>query len=77
MAFQKNQAQTKQLQALAAQANMSVRDLMLSDDHLDPVCAIFYDGLPKLARMTMNREKFKTFYLNQRLKLADDMFPLK
>lgn len=50
---------------------------MLSDEHLSAVCDIFYEGLPKLARMTMKREKFQTFYLNQREKLADDMFPVK
>jgi hypothetical protein len=77
VAFQKNNEQAKKLKALSEELGMPVRDIMLSDEHLEKVCPIFYDGLPKLARMTMNREKFKAFYLNQRLKLADEMFPLK
>jgi hypothetical protein len=77
MAYQKNQKQSAALAALAKAHNMTVRDLMLSDEHLTPVCDIFYEGLPKLARMTMKREKFQTFFVNQREKLADEMFPVK
>jgi hypothetical protein len=76
MAFQKNNAQATKLNALSKELNMPVRDIMLSDEHLEKVCPIFYEGLPKLARMSMSREKFKTFYINQRVKLADQMFPL-
>jgi hypothetical protein len=76
MAFQKNNAQATKLNALSKQLNLPVRDIMLADEHLEKVCPIFYEGLPKLARMSMSREKFKTFYINQRLKLADQMFPL-
>jgi hypothetical protein len=75
MAFQKNGAQAAKLAALSKELELPVREIMLSDEHIDKVCQIFYDGLPKLARMTMNRDKFKAFYLNQRLKLADEMFP--
>ena len=77
MAYQKNAKQTAALSALAKEHNLSVRELMLSDDHVTAVCDIFYEGLPKLARMTMKREKFQTFFVNQREKFADDMFPLK
>jgi hypothetical protein len=77
MAYEKNAKQSAALSALAKQHNISVRELMLADEHLSAVCDIFYDGLPKLARMTMKREKFQTFYLNQREKLADEMFPVK
>jgi hypothetical protein len=76
MAYQKNAKQSAALHALAKQHSMTVRELMLADEHLDSVCDIFWEGLPKLARMTMKREKFQTFYLNQREKLADEMFPL-
>jgi hypothetical protein len=77
MAYQKNQKQSAALSALAKQHSVTVRELMLSDEHLTPVCDIFYEGLPKLARMTMKREKFQTFFVNQREKLADEMFPVK
>jgi hypothetical protein len=76
MAFQKNNAQATKLNALSKELNLPVRDIMLADEHLEKVCPIFYEGLPKLARMSMSREKFRTFYINQRLKLADQMFPL-
>lgn len=76
MAFQKNNAQATKLNALSKELNLPVRDIMLADEYLEKVCPIFYEGLPKLARMSMSREKFKTFYINQRLKLADQMFPL-
>jgi hypothetical protein len=76
MKYQKNAKQTAALVALGKQHNLPVRDLMLSDEHISAVCEIFYEGLPKLARMTMSREKFKVFYTNQREKLADQMFPV-
>ncbi len=76
MAFKKNQQQAQQLSALSKELNLPIREIMLSDLHLDRVCQVFYEGLPKLARMTMSREKFKAFYINQREKLADQMFPM-
>ena len=75
MAYQKNNNQAAQLSALSKELDMPVRDIMLSDEHLDRVCPIFYEGLPKLARMSMSRDKFKVFFTNQRLKLADQMCP--
>lgn len=77
MAFKKNHQQAQQLSALSKELNLPVRDIMLSDAHLDRVCQVFYDGLPKLARMSMSREKFKVFFTNQRQSLADQMFPIK
>jgi hypothetical protein len=75
MAFKKNDTQAAKLSALSKELNMAVRDIMLADEHLDKVCPIFYEGLPKLARMSMSKDKFKTFFINQREKLADQMFP--
>jgi hypothetical protein len=76
MAFQKNNTQANKLAALSKELGIPVRDIMLSDALLDRVCPIFYEGLPKLARMSMSKDKFKTFFINQREKLADQMFPL-
>lgn len=76
MATQK-QLQSQKLIALAKSVQLPVRELILSDEHLDAVAPIFYDGLPKLARMSMNRDKFKTFFSKQRQHFADEMFPLK
>jgi hypothetical protein len=77
MAFQKNNVQAVKLKELSKELGMPVRDIMLADEHLDRVCPIFYEGLPKLARMSMSRDKFKVFFVNQRSKLADQMFPLE
>ena len=49
--------------------------MLLSDDHLDKSSEIFYQGMPKLVRMTMNLTKFKAFYKNNREKIVNDMFP--
>jgi hypothetical protein len=73
--FQKNKAQMDELLALAKQVNLPVRDMLMSDEHFEASSAIFYKGMPKLVRMTMNATKFKTFYQNNREKIINDMFP--
>jgi hypothetical protein len=75
MKYQKNKAQKDALIALAKQVNLPVRDMLLSDDHLEASSEIFYQGMPKLVRMTMNLTKFKIFYKNNREKIVNDMFP--
>ena len=75
MKYQKNQAQKDALIALAKEVNLPVREMLLSDDHLDKSSEIFYQGMPKLVRRTMNVTKFKAFYKNNRKKIIDDMFP--
>ena len=54
-----------------------MRELILSDENLEQVAPIFYEGLPKLARMTMNRDKFKAFFVKQRQQIAEELFPVK
>ena len=71
------QMQSQKLIALSKEVGLPVRELMLSDAHLEQVAPIFYEGLPKLARMTMNRDKFKAFFVKQRLQIADELFPVK
>jgi hypothetical protein len=75
MAFRKNNVQASKLTALSNELKLPVRELMLSDEHLEKVYPVFYEGLPKLARMSMSRDKFKTFFVKQRSTLADQMFP--
>lgn len=75
MTYQKNKAQKDALIALAKQVNLPVRDMLLSDEHMDASSEIFYQGMPKLVRMTMNITKFKAFYKNNRKKIVNDMFP--
>ena len=71
------QIQSQKLLALSKEVGLPVRELILSDAHLEQVAPIFYEGLPKLARMTMNREKFKAFFVKQRQQIADELFPVK
>lgn len=75
MKYQKNQLQKDALILLAKEVNLPVRDMLLSDEHLDKSSEIFYQGMPKLVRMTMNLTKFKAFYQNNREKIVNDMFP--
>ena len=71
------QIQSQKLMALAKEVNLPVRERILSDEHLEQVAPIFYEGLPKLARMSMNRDKFKAFFTKQRQQIADELFPVK
>jgi hypothetical protein len=75
MKYQKNQLQKDALILLAKEVNLPVRDMLLSDEHLDKSSEIFYQGMPKLVRMTMNLTKFKAFYQKNREKIVNDMFP--
>jgi hypothetical protein len=77
MAFQKNKAQADALQTLAKSVNLSVRDMLLSDEHFDAASDIFYKGMPWAVRMTMNLEKFRTFFRANREKIVNDMYPVK
>ena len=71
------QIQSQKLIALSKEVGLPVRELILSDVNLEQVAPIFYEGLPKLARMTMNRDKFKAFFVKQRQQIADELFPVK
>lgn len=64
--FGKNPEQLQKLTTLAQQKGLPLRDLLLSDEHLDAVCGIFYEGMPKMVRMAFNRQKFTAFYQRQR-----------
>jgi hypothetical protein len=75
MKYQKNKAQMDELLALAKTVNMPVRDMLLSEEHFETSSEIFYKGMPRLVRMTMRLEKFKTFYKANREKIVNDMFP--
>lgn len=64
--FKKNPEQMAKLQQLAQQKGLPLKEMLLSDDHLQPVCNIFYDGMPKMVRMAFNKEKFTNFYQKNR-----------
>lgn len=64
--FKKNPEQLEKLNTLAQQKGIPLREMLLSDEHLEPVCNILYDGMPKMVRMAFNKQKFTDFYQNNR-----------
>lgn len=58
----KNDKTMKELIDYAATTGLSLREVLLSESHLQQVSSIFYAHMPKLVRMTMNKEKFTNFY---------------
>lgn len=71
--MKKNDPVAASLKKYADENNMSVKNILLSDDHLIKVCDIFYPQLPKLVRMTMNKEKFVSFYKTNREAFASQV----
>lgn len=62
----KNDKTFKELEAYAKKNNKAMKDVLLSDEHLEKVCDIFYEHMPKLVRWSMNKEKFVAFYKDNR-----------
>lgn len=63
---EKNDKAFKELDAYAKEQNLPLKELLLSDTHLDAVTKIFYAHMPKMVRMMMKYDKFKVFYQNNR-----------
>jgi hypothetical protein len=63
---QKNDKAFKELDAYATEQNLPLKELLLSDIHLDAVTKIFYAHMPKTVRMVMKYDKFKVFYQTHR-----------
>lgn len=63
---QKNDKAFKELDAYAKQQNLPLKEVLLSDTHLDEVTKIFYAHMPKMVRMAMKYDKFKGFYQDHR-----------
>lgn len=64
--LKKNDPVANSLKKYAQEKNMPLKEILLSDTHLLEVCNIFYPNLPKLVRMSMNKDKFVNFYKQHR-----------
>lgn len=51
---------------MAKKYNIDLNTLLLSDSYLTEVVDVFYAAMPKLVRMTMNKNKFSQFYVAHR-----------
>ncbi|MEG1313957.1 MAG: hypothetical protein RSD40_06540 [Bacilli bacterium] len=58
----------RELEALAKANGKSIREIVMdeSGESFNVVVEIFYKNLPKLAQWSMNREKFRDFFLKNR-----------
>lgn len=63
---QKNDKAFQQLEKYAKEQGKSLKEVLLSDDHLQQVSDIFYENMPKVVKWSMKKEKFVEFYKNHR-----------
>lgn len=63
----------KELEALSKEKGKTIREMVMDENspEFGVVVEIFYKNLPKLAQWTMNREKFRVFFLNHREMMLD------
>lgn len=67
---QKNDKAFKELKEYADKTGMPLRDVLLSDEHLVAVSAIFYKHMPKMVRFVMKEASFQEYYKNHREKFV-------
>lgn len=70
MKLNKNDKAFKELDAYAKTVRQTLKQVLLSDDHLTQVSSIFYKHMPKMIKWSMKEEKFKNFYKNHRESLV-------
>jgi hypothetical protein len=68
--LEKNDKSFKELAAYAEQVKLPLKEMLLSDTHLDRVASIFYKHMPKMVKWSMKEEKFKEFYKQHRESLV-------
>lgn len=69
----KNNAGLVELKELATKNNMDLKSFLLSDAHLDEVVEVFYKNMPKMIKMAVKKEKFKTIYQSNRELIVNQM----
>ncbi len=50
---------------------ITIRDLLMADEHLDAVCDILYKEMSGAIKLIVKKDKFKTMFLNQRESLVE------
>lgn len=62
----RNDKAFKELNDYATSIGKPLKEVLLSDEHLDKVAGIFYSHMPKMVRWSMKEPKFKEFYKEHR-----------
>lgn len=50
---------------------ITLKELLMSDEHLDAVCDILYKEMSGAIRLILKKDKFKAMFLNQRETLVE------
>jgi hypothetical protein len=69
----KNDKAFKELDAYAKKNNKTMKEVLLDDSHLEKVCDIFYEHMPKVVKWSMKKEKFVNFYKDNRETFVSQM----
>ncbi|NCQ52258.1 hypothetical protein GW796_10305 [archaeon] len=69
----KNDKAFKELDSYAKTQNTPLKEVLLSDAHLEKVSDIFYSNMPKMIKWSMKKEKFTDFYKNHREQFVSQM----
>ena len=68
--LKQNDPAFKELAEYADSVKKPLKEVLMSDEHLDQVSTIFFKHMPKMVKWTMKGDKFKTFYKNHREQLT-------
>lgn len=71
--LKKNDPVARELEQYSQKVGKPLNTILISDEHLNNVCDIFYPNLPKLVRMAMNKAKFTEFYKSHRTAFAEQL----
>lgn len=69
----KNDKAFKEIETYSKSQNKPMKEVLLSDEHLIPICDIFYSNMPKLIKMAMKKDKFIDFYKAHRIQFVSQM----
>lgn len=66
----KNDKAFKELENYSKKVGKPLKEVLLSDEHIDTVSSIFYKHMPKMVRFVMKEPKFKEYYRTHREQLV-------
>lgn len=69
----KNEKAFKELESYAKSQKMPIKQVLLSDEHLEKVCDIFYSHMPKMVKFAMKKDKFTEFYKAHREQFVESI----
>lgn len=69
----KNNKGLVELKQLAQKNNMDLKSFLLSDEHLDEVVEVFYKNMPKMIKMAVKKDNFKTIYQSHRELIVSEL----